>query len=265
MICLDLKGYGWSAAPKGDAAHEAYSKRQMGREVVAVMERMGHVRFGLVGHDRGARVGYRLALDEPGRIERLALLDILPTISQWQKMDREPEAYPHWRFLAQPAPIPEQEIGQAPIPYYEDLLRIWTGSGTLDAFSPGALDLYRQSWNVPERIHASCEDYRAGAGPDRAADEADLAGAPPRRAGAGAGRRPLRRPQRARPGAPGLDRHLRAGGHHLRDCPVGPFRRRGEPAGDADQSGEFPGPLNSGCPTSRETRAERVTAPRPGP
>ncbi len=72
VICLDLKGYGWSAAPKGDPAHEAYSKRQMGREVVAVMERLGHVRFGLVGHDRGARVGYRLALDEPGRIERLA-------------------------------------------------------------------------------------------------------------------------------------------------------------------------------------------------
>ncbi len=175
VICLDLKGYGWSAAPKGDPAHRDYSKRQMGREVVAVMERLGHVRFGLVGHDRGARVGYRLALDEPGRIDRLALLDIVPTVSQWQTMEREPDAYPHWRFLAQPAPIPEQEIGKNPIPYYEDLLRLWTGSGTLDPFSPGALDLYRQSWNVPERIHASCEDYRAGAGPDRAADEADLA------------------------------------------------------------------------------------------
>ncbi|ACA20338.1 alpha/beta hydrolase fold [Methylobacterium sp. 4-46] len=175
VICLDLKGYGWSAAPKGDPAHEAYSKRRMGEEAVAVMERLGHARFALVGHDRGGRVGYRLALDHPGRVARLALLDILPTLVQWRRIEADPALYPHWRFLAEPAPGPETRIGRGPDAYYEGLLRGWTGDGTLDAFAPGALALYRQSWSVPERIHAMCEDYRAGAGPDRAADEADLA------------------------------------------------------------------------------------------
>ncbi|MGY2050682.1 alpha/beta fold hydrolase [Methylobacterium sp. JK268] len=176
VVCLDLKGYGWSAAPRGDAAHEAYSKRRLGRESVAVMEHLGHARFALAGHDRGGRVGYRLALDEPGRVERLALLDILPTVMQWRRMEADPSAYPHWRFLAEPAPGPETEIArQGPDPYYEGLLRTWTGDGSLDAFGREALALYRQSWNVPDRIHAMCEDYRAGAGPDRAADEADLA------------------------------------------------------------------------------------------
>ncbi|MFE1602136.1 alpha/beta fold hydrolase [Methylobacterium sp. ID0610] len=175
VVCLDLKGYGWSAAPAGDASHAAYSKRRMGEEVVAVMERLGHAHFALAGHDRGARVGYRLALDQPGRVERLALLDILPTLVQWRRMEAQPGTYPHWRFLAEPAPGPEGEIAKDPDTYYEGLLRTWTGDGTLDAFARPALDLYRQSWNVPERIHAMCEDYRAGAGPDRAADEADLA------------------------------------------------------------------------------------------
>ncbi|GJD52449.1 Fluoroacetate dehalogenase [Methylobacterium crusticola] len=175
VVCLDLKGYGWSAAPRGDAAHAAYSKRRMGAEAVAVMDTFGHARFAVVGHDRGGRVGYRLALDEPGRVARLALLDILPTCIQWEQMAREPGLYPHWRFLAQAAPGPEEEIGRDPVAYYDELLRGWTRDGTLDAFAPGALELYRQAWNVPERIHATCEDYRAGAGPDRAADEADRA------------------------------------------------------------------------------------------
>lgn len=104
VVCLDLKGYGWSEAPKGDAHHEAYSKRRMGRDVVAIMERLGHVRFALVGHDRGARVGYRLALDEPGRIERLALLDILPTLVQWERIEADPDVSSHWASLARPAP-----------------------------------------------------------------------------------------------------------------------------------------------------------------
>lgn len=175
VVCLDLKGYGWSAAPQGDATHEDYSKRRMGQEAVAVMDRLGHAHFTVIGHDRGARVGYRLALDEPGRVARLALLDILPTVVQWRRIEADPRLYPHWPFLAEPAPRPETEIGRDPDAYFEGLLRAWTGDGTLDAFAPAALDLYRQSWNVPERIHAACEDYRAGAGPDRAVDEADLA------------------------------------------------------------------------------------------
>ncbi|MHC2017517.1 alpha/beta fold hydrolase [Methylobacterium sp. CM6247] len=175
VVCLDQKGYGWSEAPKGDAHHEAYSKRRMGRDVVAIMERLGHVRFALVGHDRGARVGYRLALDEPGRIERLALLDILPTLVQWERIEADPDVSSHWASLARPAPGPEEEIGRDPVAYFEGLLRQWSNARSLDPFAPEALSLYRENWNVPERIHAFCEDYRAGATRDREADLDDLA------------------------------------------------------------------------------------------
>lgn len=177
VICLDLKGYGWSDAPDSAPDHSAYAKRTMGREIADVMERIGHVRFALAGHDRGARVAYRLALDEPGRIKRLALLDIVPTTIQWERIVASPETNPHWPFLAKPAPEPERVISRDPDAYFEGLLREWTSTHDLSAFAPAALELYRQSWNVPERIHAMCEDYRAGGpdGPDRAADQADLA------------------------------------------------------------------------------------------
>lgn len=175
VICLDLKGYGWSQAPAGEPDHSTYAKREMARDVVALMERLGHVHFALAGHDRGARVAYRLALDEPGRIARLVLLDIVPTLVQWERIEADPARNPHWRFLAQPAPGPETVIGRDPDAYYEGLLRDWTREHDLGVFDPRALTLYRQGWNVPERIHAMCEDYRAGAGPDRAADAADRA------------------------------------------------------------------------------------------
>ncbi|MGU3540546.1 alpha/beta fold hydrolase [Methylobacterium sp. A54F] len=177
VICLDLKGYGWSAAPAGDAAHEAYAKRTLGREIVALMERVGHVRFALAGHDRGGRVAYRLALDEPGRVARLALLDIVPTEVQWARIAEKPGLNPHWTFLAGPSPEPETAIGRDPDAYFEGLLRDWTAGHDLGAFDPRALELYRRGWAPPERIHAMCEDYRAGGpdGPDRAADRADLA------------------------------------------------------------------------------------------
>ncbi len=176
VICLDLKGYGWSDAPEGGAGHEAYAKRTLGTEIVALMERIGHIRFTVIGHDRGARVGYRMALDRPERIERLALIDIVPTAVQWERIEAEPELYPHWPFLAAPAPEPETQIGRDPDGYYEGLLREWSKRDDLAIFDPRALKAYRQSWNVPERIHAMCEDYRAGGadGPDRAADLADL-------------------------------------------------------------------------------------------
>jgi haloacetate dehalogenase len=174
VVCMDLRGYGWSAVPRSDPAHETYSKRAMGRDVVAVMEALGHVRFAVVGHDRGARVGYRLAFDQPGRVERLALLDILPTFAQWERIRAGLTKAPHWEFLARPYPEPETEIGRDPIPYFDGLLAGWTASGTLDAFDPRALAAYRAGSNEPNRIHAFCEDYRAGATVDVAADEADL-------------------------------------------------------------------------------------------
>jgi haloacetate dehalogenase len=175
VVCMDLRGYGWSSAPRGDPAHETYSKRAMARDVIAVMEALGHVRFALAGHDRGARVGYRLALDQPGRVERLALLDILPTFHVWRQIRAGAFPARHWAFLSRPEPEPEREIGQDPLPYFDGLLAAWSGGGTLDAFDPRALAAYRQSCNEPNRIHAFCEDYRAGASVDVEQDEADLA------------------------------------------------------------------------------------------
>jgi haloacetate dehalogenase len=175
VVCMDLRGYGWSSAPEGDPAHETYSKRAMGRDAVAVMEALGHVRFALAGHDRGARVGYRLALDEPGRVERLCLLDILPTFHVWRQMRAGEVPAAHWGFLSEPYPKPEDEIGRDPLPYFEGLMRKWSGDDSLRAFDPRALQSYRASCNEPNRIHAFCEDYRAGATRDCEADEADLA------------------------------------------------------------------------------------------
>ncbi len=175
VVCMDLLGYGWSAAPHGDASHETYSKRAMGRDVVRVMEELGHVRFAVAGHDRGARVGYRLALDEPGRVERLALLDILPTFEVWQRIRAGIQPAAHWESLARPEPEPEAEIGRDPLPYFENLIRSWSASKSLDFLDRRALAAYRQSCNEPTRIHAFCEDYRAGATLDPQQDEVDLA------------------------------------------------------------------------------------------
>ena len=177
VICLDLPGYGWSAVPADDAGPDAYAKRRIGREIVALMERIGHGRFALAGHDRGGRVAYRLALDAPARVSKLALLDIVPTSVQWDRIEAAPGMNPHWPFLAEPAPHPETVIGRDPDAYFESLLAGWTAAKNLSAFDPRALKAYAQAWSVPERIHAMCEDYRAGgaAGPDREADRADIA------------------------------------------------------------------------------------------
>jgi haloacetate dehalogenase len=175
VVCMDLRGYGWSSAPKGDPEHETYSKRAMGRDVIAAMEQLGHVRFAVAGHDRGARVGYRLALDHPGRVERLCLLDILPTFHVWAQMKAGETPMAHWDYLSQPYPKPEEEIGRDPLPYFEGLLAKWSAPGDLSVFDPRALRSYRESCNEPSRIHAFCEDYRAGATRDVEADEADLA------------------------------------------------------------------------------------------
>jgi haloacetate dehalogenase len=177
VVAMDLRGYGWSSVPPGDGAHETYSKRAMGRDVLTVMEALGHGRFAVAGHDRGARVAYRLALDHPGRIERLALLDILPTFHVWPQIRAGDFPGAHWEFLSRPSPQPETEIGRDPLPYFEGLLAKWSGTGSLAPFDPRALALYRASCNEPSRIHAFCEDYRAGATRDVEADEADLAAA----------------------------------------------------------------------------------------
>lgn len=174
VVALDLRGYGWSSVPASHGG-ESYSKRGMGRDVVAVMEEFGAATFALAGHDRGARVGYRLALDQPGRITKLALLDIYPTVTVWRAIEAGTKTAPHWPYLAGPEPQPEIEIGKDPDAYFSGLMRQWAQDKGPDRFDPRAMAHYQAGWNEPSRIHAFCEDYRAGATLDRWADEADEA------------------------------------------------------------------------------------------
>lgn len=174
LVIADLPGYGWSDMPSSDADHSPYTKRAMAKTLVEAMEQLGHVHFGLAGHDRGGRVAYRLALDHPGRLSKLAVLDILPTYEYWARMDR---AYAlkiyHWTFLAQPEPLPEQLILGAPDVFLKQKMASWTRSKTLDAFDPRAMEHYLAPFRDPSRVHAMCEDYRAGAYADFEQDRAD--------------------------------------------------------------------------------------------
>jgi haloacetate dehalogenase len=174
VVVPDLRGYGASSKPVTDAEHLPYSKRAMARDLVEVMAALGFDRFDIAGHDRGGRVTYRMALDHPERVRRLAVLDIIPTLEQFERMDRSSarRAY-HWYFLAQPAPFPETLIGKDPDYFLEHSLQSWCG--TPDAFAPEALAAYREAFRDPAVIHATCEDYRAGIGCDCAFDEADRA------------------------------------------------------------------------------------------
>ncbi|AZO78791.1 MULTISPECIES: alpha/beta hydrolase [unclassified Bosea (in: a-proteobacteria)] len=175
VVCPDLRGYGWSAAPHGDGGKALYTKRGMGEDIVAAMSALGFNRFAVIGHDRGARVAYRLALDHLGRVERLVLLDILPTVSMWEGMNaaRAMQVY-HWTFLAQPEPVPEKLIQADPAGWLDHTIASWTRAKKIDAFHPLAMAAYADSFNDPSRIHAACEDYRAGATTDLDYDKADL-------------------------------------------------------------------------------------------
>ena len=174
LVIPDLPGYGSSATPEADSNHAPYDKRSMAKVMVEVMDQMADGRFLLAGHDRGGRVAYRLALDHPDRVERMATLDIVPTYDMWQAMDRNMAMKVwHWPFLAQPAPLPEMLISKAPVDYLEWKLASWTKAKNLSAFDPGALEHYRVSFSDPAHIHAQCEDYRAGQAADFVNDEAD--------------------------------------------------------------------------------------------
>ncbi len=175
VVLMDLRGYGWSSAPHSEKG-ALYTKRLMAEDAIALMEKLGHVRFSLIGHDRGARVGYRLALDHPERLDKLALIDIMPTAARWRALTAAEalKAY-HWMFLAQPELLPETLIGGAAPFFVDHTLASWTAAKNLSAFDPRAIAHYRAALNEPSRIHATCEDYRAGATIDRADDEADQA------------------------------------------------------------------------------------------
>jgi haloacetate dehalogenase len=172
VILPDLRGYGASEIVASDAAHAAYSKRVMARDIVALMRTLGHERFFLAGHDRGARVAYRLTLDAPERVAAVAVLDIIPTLENWEAMDyhRAYGAY-HWPFLAQPEPLPERLIGSDPAWYCRQQIGAWLEVQT--AADDDVMTAYCDAFSRPGAVHAACEDYRAGYTCDVDHDRAD--------------------------------------------------------------------------------------------
>ncbi len=172
LVIPDLRGYGDSLGPDPDPDHHNYSKRVMAQDMVEVVKQLGFERFYLAGHDRGARVAYRLTLDHPDRVIKLASLDTVPTLDIWEAMDKATslDAF-HWPFLAQPAPIPEQMIGNDPDFFLNHLLERWSGSpNVLDA---AAVAEYTKHFRKPSVLQAMAEDYRAGATIDVEHDQAD--------------------------------------------------------------------------------------------
>jgi haloacetate dehalogenase len=171
VIAADLRGYGDSGKPPTAPGHEPYSKRAMARDMVTAMQALGFERFALAGHDRGGRVGYRMALDHPERVEKLAVLDIVPTGEMYRRADMSfGLGYWHWFFLPQPYDFPERIIGGNPDHFYLERQGALSIAGL---FAPEALAEYRRCWRDPATIHAMCEDYRAGATIDCRLDEAD--------------------------------------------------------------------------------------------
>ncbi len=171
LVVADLRGYGRSSKPPTDADHAPYAKRAMALDMVQVMARLGHDRFLIGAHDRGARVAHRLMLDHPGRVAGGVLLDIAPTREMYAgTTDAFARAYWHWFFLVQPAPFPERLIGGDPEFYWRK--KCGSGSAGLTPFTPEALADYLAAW-TPETIHASCEDYRAACGIDLRHDDED--------------------------------------------------------------------------------------------
>lgn len=172
VVLTDLRGYGDSDKPPSDPGHAAYSKRSMARDQLLVMRELGFDRFAVVGHDRGARVGHRLALDHPHAVTALAVLDIVPTRLAFQDADADfGLGYYHWFFLAAGNNIPEHLIGADPGFWVRTRMGARHHGGT--PFDTAAQDDYVRCFSDPAAIHASCEDYRAAASIDLVHDDAD--------------------------------------------------------------------------------------------
>jgi haloacetate dehalogenase len=174
VVCADLRGYGDSSRPLPLPDVSNYSFRDMAQDQLAVMKSFGHARFHVVGHDRGGRVAYRLALDHPDIIRSLAVLDIVPTTAMYDSMDfkRGLDIWV-WLFQATSQPLPERLIAANPDLYFEHLIGAAYDGGA--KFKPEQLAEYRRCWNMPEMARSTCADYRAGATIDYNRDQADLA------------------------------------------------------------------------------------------
>jgi haloacetate dehalogenase len=226
VICPDLRGYGASDKPPPDRSGETYSKRRMAQDVVGLMRRLGHDRFGLIGHDRGALVAFRAGIDHPEAVSHVAVIDVIPQADMWATLHGVAGVFAfHLYLLAQPPPLPERLIGADPDAFFGHFLDSWaTPSVIPDRIRTAYLDAARP----PAAIRAICADYRAGAFVDPAHDEADRA----------AGRR-LAMPVAAmwqdpgdvqlpfdpaavwRAWAPDLRTHVLPGGHFLpEECPA---------------------------------------------
>jgi haloacetate dehalogenase len=172
VVACDLRGYGESSKPQGAPDHANYSKRAMAADMVAVMQSLGFATFRVLAHDRGARVAHRLAMDHPQAVERMALLDIAPTLAMYeQTSDTFARAYWHWFFLIQPAPLPERLIEADPAAYVRDVMG--KRSAGLAPFDPRALAEYQRCLALPGAAHGICEDYRAAATIDLEHDRFD--------------------------------------------------------------------------------------------
>ncbi|MBI1170037.1 alpha/beta fold hydrolase [bacterium] len=173
VICADLRGYGASDKPVAQADLANYSFRAMAGDQVGLMRALGHDRFHLVGHDRGARVAHRLALDHPAAVASVTLMDIVPTAVLLGDLRPEvAQTYWHWFFLAQPAPFPETMINADPDLFYQTCLFGWGGAGPQD-FDAEQLAAYRAAWHDKAAVAGSCNDYRAALAVDLACDLAD--------------------------------------------------------------------------------------------
>jgi haloacetate dehalogenase len=173
VVCADLRGYGRSGHPASTPDHAPYTKRAMAQDMVILMERLGFPRFSVAGHDRGGRVAYRLALDHPERVERVAVLDILPTDTAWKHADANfALGYWPWVLLAQPAPLPERLLSAAPEAVIDNALSDWGSPSTV--FPREVKEVYVEALRNPAHVHAICEEYRAAATLDREHDKADF-------------------------------------------------------------------------------------------
>ena len=171
VIAPDLRGYGGSEKPRGP---EDCTFHHMAQDLAGLMAHLGHNRYHVIGHDRGARTAHRLALDHPDQVASLQLLDIIPTHLLLDDLRRDTAlSYYHWFFLAQPSPFPERLIGADPDYYFESCLLGW-GASQIEDFEKDQLDAYRAAWRDPATIKGMCDDYRAAALIDVDLDAKDL-------------------------------------------------------------------------------------------
>ena len=167
VICVDLRGYGRSGVPASTEDHYPYTKRAMANELVAVMGKLGFAKFDLVGHDRGGRVSYRLALDHPEKVQRLAVFDVIPISEAWGHADAKfAMTYWPWSLLSQKAPVPEKYLLGAPGAVFDNAF----GQGS---FGPEIRSEYMETYRDSDRVHAICEEYRAAATLDIEHDKTD--------------------------------------------------------------------------------------------